>query len=1074
MENYPTPEAAGLGEFGKIPVNLYSGTPAISIPLYEVKEGNVMLPVSLNYNLSSVKPNNHTGWTGLGWNLSAGGCITRNVRGVYDEKLENSSEYWGFYANCKQLQKVNSSNDFANFQNNYTGANNATLFELMTDEYNFNFGQYSGSFYLNEYGQWVVVSDDDIKVEFDEATGFRKVENLRPEIITTRWGNKNANKRFFDIFTLVTPDGKRYTFGGENATEYSINYYNRNGSDLIATTWYLTKIRSPEGFQIILDYEAGSPVCEIMFSAFSSFSYADLPDMGGLLSGDFLNSGDIVDMVNNTVGYTKLAGYLMFPVYLNRIYTSLVSIGFHSTDTRSEQETLPYEDFLAWGNIYPYLNNVTTPFSNEAYTPAGQFGVFMPAAYGHPCEISKYLKWRTLKGITINPLTESNFTKTYYLDYERNSRKKLTRISEQKGKYQPDSIWVNGGWYDCERGVYSEHLGQILILKTPTVTDYVPKEYLFNYNTSKVFPRYIFSSIDHWGYYNGVKEASMEGERSFSIPYTFDRDFYNSRNATSNMDIAQAETLKEIIYPTGGKTTFTYQQNRYSKIVPPNLNDALIESNGTGGGLCVSEINNYDETNRLVQTKKYYYADNIPAQNTVTYYTTSGILKSKKQYVMNYNFSNGYYAVCSEGGFMSAGTNQSDPYISYSSVIEQTIDGDGNSNGYTRYKYTNFDTDIWGEKHMDRNYKYSYNLVGNNNYTYSTPVSSKSMERGKIVSEEYFNTDNQLVKSVKYKYTKVNVDSIKAPLQDMVIVFPNPAHYTSAYFAFMNYIYTYRYLVSEKTETEHNPANGQAVLTSTQTYSYNEHNLLSVQSITQSNGIARVTRYAYPFEMSTGTTDVLSKMTSKHILSNYVEKYETLGNDANANVISAEHNNFAEVFPNIFKVERTDVLPLYSPVNIRTWYALGSAQFLKPEINYKYDEKGNVIEIKPEGSQIPVTYLWGYNNQYPIAEIVGATYEQVKTASGFNDTQIYSLSQNSNPTNAIVMSNILRSQLSSAQITTYTYKPLIGMTSMTDPAGVTTYYEYDSFGRLQRAYIKEGNVEKTVERYNYHYKTINN
>ena len=53
-----------------------------------------------------------------------------------------------------------------------------------------------------------------------------------------------------------------------------------------------------------------------------------------------------------------------------------------------------------------------------------------------------------------------------------------------------------------------------------------------------------------------------------------------------------------------------------------------------------------------------------------------------------------------------------------------------------------------------------------------------------------------------------------------------------------------------------------------------------------------------------------------------------------------------------------------------------------------------------------------------------------------------------------------------ALVTTYTYKPLVGIASMTDPRGVVTNYEYDGFGRLKTV----TQAGKVIEKYDYHFR----
>ncbi|MDR2362600.1 MAG: hypothetical protein LBD91_07730 [Prevotellaceae bacterium] len=50
-------------------------------------------------------------------------------------------------------------------------------------------------------------------------------------------------------------------------------------------------------------------------------------------------------------------------------------------------------------------------------------------------------------------------------------------------------------------------------------------------------------------------------------------------------------------------------------------------------------------------------------------------------------------------------------------------------------------------------------------------------------------------------------------------------------------------------------------------------------------------------------------------------------------------------------------------------------------MKYDYNSKGNVQAISKNDSD-KIVYLWGYNYQYPVAEIKGATYAEVKNLLG--------------------------------------------------------------------------------------------
>ena len=63
------------------------------------------------------------------------------------------------------------------------------------------------------------------------------------------------------------------------------------------------------------------------------------------------------------------------------------------------------------------------------------------------------------------------------------------------------------------------------------------------------------------------------------------------------------------------------------------------------------------------------------------------------------------------------------------------------------------------------------------------------------------------------------------------------------------------------------------------------------------------------------------------------------------------------------------------------------------------------------------------------------------------------------------------SKTTGSQTSTYTYIPYVGISSTTDARGVTTYYEYDAYGRLIEIYQLNNGRKEILNKYIYHIKS---
>ncbi|HEY0654990.1 MAG TPA: hypothetical protein VGD65_17755, partial [Chryseosolibacter sp.] len=139
----PSPEVATLGKFGAIPVGYYTGIPRISVPLYEIKNGSLKLPISLAYHAAGVKVEEVASSVGLLWSLQANGIISRSVRGLPDDISQ-----WASQPKEKEIENIMLSGN----QDQLARDVEKGEVDGEADIYTYNFGSHSGQFVYDQDG----------------------------------------------------------------------------------------------------------------------------------------------------------------------------------------------------------------------------------------------------------------------------------------------------------------------------------------------------------------------------------------------------------------------------------------------------------------------------------------------------------------------------------------------------------------------------------------------------------------------------------------------------------------------------------------------------------------------------------------------------------------------------------------------------------------------------------------------------------------------------------------------------------------------------------------------------------
>ncbi|WP_447767539.1 hypothetical protein [Sphingobacterium faecium] len=628
-----------------------------------------------------------------------------------------------------------------------------------------------------------------------------------------------------------------------------------------------------------------------------------------------------------------------------------------------------------------------------------------------------------------------------------------TDRTDLKGDYALKKIEILGS--SQEKKIFNlEHDYSLnrLTLKKVIPSSGIAGEIISSYDLSYQFamPDRTSFKQDHWGFYNNNGVNNLIPEETFPGGLTGLSSLPGGDRSVSSTHCI-AGSLNKIKYPTGGYTIF--------EMGPNIVYNSIQQVQSYAGGLRANRILDYDGTSiNPVQIKEYEYL----LENSLTssgelgvfpVYSYSVYYEGADPYiVMQHTYQEGAhnYIIRSSSPVNNLSNINGSP-VSYSRVVEKIIGKVGLNMGKTVKKFT-----------TGSPITYSY-------FPY-VPPSVRSWNSGLLTSEAYYDHGNRIIKKTDYEYgyaqdyfyqNNIRLNNFRnltiAPVKfrtagSGVDVFGAPVYFLMRDF----FPESGRSFLNKSSMTKYDTL-GAALFSEQRMFSYdNTHYFMRTDTLVDSQDRMLVNSFKYVPDrvlLNQDPNNIYGGMVAKNMNNVIVEQ-----------IVELDGVNLSTTKIDYYKPYNEMFVPNTITKQIKSNTAVVLQKFLS------YSNKGRPIEYEQFDNVIAV-YLWGYNGQYPIAEIKNATYADVLAV--LTQATIDNLN-NPNHTEATMETLIknadkkLRtdSRLAKAMVTTFTYKPLSGIASKTDIRGITEYYQYDSFQRLQQVMDFDSNIQKNFQ-YNY-------
>lgn len=272
-----SPNVAAMERLGSYEVNLFNGLPRIEIPIFDITAGSLSVPVKLVYHASGIKVTDVATFAGMGWSLTYGGAVTRQVRGLADE-INAGLLGKTIPTNVQASVGASCYNEDVRFAFEQMASNNR---DIERDLFSVNIPSKSNQFILRDTTDFQWLIPEPSKIKFTRSTNF-----------------DNSNS----FFQLTDEGGNQYLFNEREVT-----------NDVGATAWLLKKMQGKNPTdKILFDYY---PVATFSrtHDIFETISINDNPN--GTVPPGIITAGTPTPnfvSINSSVGQ-KLPKTIYFP-----------------------------------------------------------------------------------------------------------------------------------------------------------------------------------------------------------------------------------------------------------------------------------------------------------------------------------------------------------------------------------------------------------------------------------------------------------------------------------------------------------------------------------------------------------------------------------------------------------------------------------------------------------------------------------------------------------------------------------------------------------------------------------------